>query len=75
VSFLNGISALRIQFLSCIISPFLYVAIAILLIKHYQMGVYSLFIASIIANFNGYLLAPLQYYQIIIKNKKGIWIK
>jgi O-antigen/teichoic acid export membrane protein len=75
VFFLNGISALRIQFLSCIISPFLYVAIAILLIKHYQMGVYSLFIASIISSFNGYLLAPLQYYQVIIKNKKGIWIK
>jgi O-antigen/teichoic acid export membrane protein len=74
-SFLNGISALRIQFLACIISPFLYVAIAILLIKHYHLGVYSLFIASIFANFNGYLLAPIQYYQIIIKNKKGIWIK
>ena len=76
VNFLNGISALRIQFLSCIISPFLYVAVAILLIKHYQMGVYSLFIASIIANFNGYILAPLQYYQIIIrKSKSAIWYK
>jgi len=76
VNFLNGISALRIQFLSSAISPFLYVAIAILLIKQYQMGVYSLFIASIIANFNGYLLAPLQYYQIIIKkSKSAIWYK
>jgi len=76
VNFLNGISALRIQFLSCIISPFLYVLIAILLIKYYHMGVSSLFIASIIANFNGYLLAPIQYYQIIIKKtKSAIWYK
>ena len=75
VSFLNGISALRIQFLSCIISPFLYVAIAIFLIKRYQMGVYSLFVASIIANFNGFLLAPIQYYKIIIQKKRGIWLK
>jgi O-antigen/teichoic acid export membrane protein len=75
VSFLNGISALRIQFLSSIVSPLLYVGIAIFLIKHYKMGVYSLFITSIIANFNGFIIAPLQYYMIIIKDKKGIWIK
>jgi O-antigen/teichoic acid export membrane protein len=76
VNFLNGISALRIQFISCIISPFVYVAIAILLIKNYHMGVYSLFVASIIANFNGYLLAPLQYRKIVIeKSKSIIWYK
>jgi O-antigen/teichoic acid export membrane protein len=76
VNFLNGISALRIQFLSCIISPFLYVLIAMLLIKHYHMGVYALFIASIIANVNGFLLAPIQYYQIIVKKtKSAIWYK
>src|ERR1035437_7979587 len=75
VFFLNGISALRIQFWASVISPFLYVIVAITLIKYYQMGVYSLFIASIIANFNGLILAPIQYYQIIYKNKKGIWIK
>ena len=75
VYFLNGINALRIQFLASIISPFIYVGIAILLIKYYHMGVYSLFVASIIANFNGYVLSPLQYHMIINKNKKGIWIK
>lgn len=75
VYFLNGINALRIQFLACIISPLLYVGISLLLIKYYNMGVYSLFIASIIANFNGYILSPLQYYMVINRNKKGIWIK
>ena len=75
VYFLNGINALRIQFLACIVSPVIYVAVAILLIKYFKMGVYSLFIASIIANFNGYILSPLQYYQIIVRKKKGIWIK
>ena len=75
VSFLNGISALRIQFISSAISPFLYVALAIIMIKYFKMGVYSLFIASVIANFNAYLLAPIQYYKIIVQKKKGIWIK
>jgi O-antigen/teichoic acid export membrane protein len=75
VYFLNGINALRIQFFASILSPFIYIAVSIALIKYYHMGVYSLFVAAIIANFNGYILAPLQYYLVINKNKKGIWIK
>ena len=74
VYFLNGISALRIQFWASVVSPFLYIA-AVVLIKYYHLGVYSLFIASVLANFNGILLAPIQYHQVINKNKKGIWIK
>lgn len=75
VYFLNGINALRIQFWASVISPFLYIAIAIVLIKYYKLGVYSLFIAAIIANAYAYFLAPFQYYQIITKGKKGIWLK
>jgi len=75
VYFLNGISALRIQFYASIFSPILYIAVALLLIKYYHMGVYALFIASIIGNFNGFFLAPLQYFHIIKKHKKGIWIR
>lgn len=76
VSFLNGISALRIQFISSAITPFVYIGSAMLLIKVYHLGVYSLFIASIIANFNGLVLAPLQYHQIINKrSKSAIWYK
>lgn len=75
VYFLNGITALRIQFMASIVSPFIYVAMAVLLIQYYGLGVHSLFIASIIANFNGLILAPLQYHMIINKNKKGIWVK
>ena len=59
IFFLNGISALRIQFWACIISPFLYIAAALLLIKYYHFGVYALFVASIIANINGIVLAPI----------------
>lgn len=75
VSFLNGISALRIQFIASIFSPFVYIAAALLLIKHFHLGVPSLFIASIIANFNGFILAPLQYSMVVNKSKNGIWIR
>jgi len=75
VSFLNGISALRVQFIACILSPFLYIAAALILIRYFHMGVYALFIASILSNFNTFLLAPLQYHQIVNKGRKGIWIR
>jgi len=75
VNFLNGISALRLQFWSSLISPILYIGIVLILIKVYKMGVYAVFIAAIIANVNAYLLAPLQYYMIIVKGKRGIWIR
>lgn len=74
VNFLNGISALKLQFWSSLISPLLYIAVAVILIKYYKMGVYSLFVAAIIANVY-VVIAPIQYYQIIFKNKKGIWTK
>ncbi|RIJ42299.1 MATE family efflux transporter [Pontibacter oryzae] len=75
VSLLNGISALRLQFLSCLISPFIYILTVLILIKYYNMGVYSVFIGAIIANFNAFILAPIQYYKIIVQNKRGIWIR
>ena len=75
VFLLNGISALRIQFYSSLASPIIYILAAILLVKHFNLGAHALFIASVVANFNGYLLAPLQYHMVINKKKKGIWLK
>src|SRR5690606_2936856 len=75
VLFLNGINALKIQFWICLFSPIIYFATAYILIHDYKMGVYSLFIASIVGNINGLIMAPIQYYQIIIKHKKGLWIR
>jgi len=75
VSFLNGISALRLQFWASVISPILYIALTLLFIQYFNMGVYALFVASVIANFNAFILAPIQYHMIINKGKKGIWIR
>jgi O-antigen/teichoic acid export membrane protein len=75
VNFLNGINALRIQFWTSLFTPFLYIGIAILLIDYLKMGVCSLFIAALLASANAYFIAPLQYYQIVVKRKRGIWIR
>ena len=75
VSFLNGISALRIQFVACLISPFLYIVSAMFFINYLKMGVYALFLASILSNFNTFILAPIQYHMIVNKGKGGIWLR
>ena len=75
VSFLNGISALRIQFIACLISPFLYIASALVFINYFRMGVYALFLESILYNFNTFILAPIQYHKIVNKGKRGIWLR
>jgi len=53
VQFLNGISALRLQFIASLISPFLYIGVVLTLIKVFHLGLYSIFIGAVIANFNG----------------------
>lgn len=75
VAFLNGINALRIQFIACLISPLIYIGVALLLVSYFKLGTYSLFIAAIVCNFNGLILAPIQYNMIINKKRGGIWIR
>lgn len=75
MAFLNGISALRIQFWSSLASPIVYIGITILLIGYFDMGVHAIFVAAVLANYNAFILAPLQYYMVIVKQKRGIWVK
>jgi O-antigen/teichoic acid export membrane protein len=73
--FVNGIGALRIQFTASIISPFIFIGMVLWLCEGCHMGVWGILIASITANFNGIILAPMQYFNVVIKHKRGIWSK
>lgn len=73
VFFVNGIGALKIQYLSSLISPILFFILVMLFCKILKLEMYAILLASIIANFNGLILAPLQYYKVVIKHKQGIW--
>ncbi len=76
VPVINGISALRIQFISSIFTSIGFLFISIFLIKVCNMGVEAILIASIAANVYGYFIAPLQYYKIFIKESSHkIWYK
>lgn len=59
VMVLNGSGHLKIQTIASLFSPFVFLGMAYILI-HNEYGVYSILIASIVANFNGYLLGPIQ---------------
>lgn len=71
--FVNGIGALKIQFFTSMISPILFIAVTITLAKVFGMGMESVLIGSIVANFNGLILAPLQYWMVIHRKRQGIW--
>lgn len=71
---LNGIGAIKIQFISAIITSIGFIALTLILIKKFHMGVQSVLISSIISNAFGYIIAPIQYYQIFYKKTRSkIW--
>lgn len=73
---INGIGALQIQFYSSIITSVGFVVLALLLIKRYHLGVESILISSIVSNIFGFVIAPIQYYYIIVKRREsGIWVR
>lgn len=64
VHILNGLGELNIQTIACCISPLVFLGVTWLLIES-GVGVYAILIGSVIANFNGFILAPLQCHTIL----------
>jgi O-antigen/teichoic acid export membrane protein len=76
VSIINGIGALRLQFVTAILSSVFFFCLALLLIKQFKMGVESIVIASIASNVFGYIIAPIQVYKIFYqKSTSRIWYR
>lgn len=76
VSVINGIGALRIQFFSSLITPILFLSLSILLIKYFHYGVESILLSSIVSNVFGYVIAPVQVYNIFYKKSEArIWYR
>lgn len=70
VNVLNGAGILKVQTIACLISPGLYLLLCYLFI-HLGWGVKSILVASIIANFNGILLAPIQCFLLLKSDSYG----
>lgn len=73
--FINGVGKIRLQLVLATISAFIFIGVAILLIEVFELGIVSLIIASIIANIEGFVIAPIQYRKIINNRAYGIWNK
>lgn len=67
VQILNGAGILKLQTYLSFVTPFVFFGVFFLL-KHLGLGVESVVIASIVSNFNYYLVAPLQYRFHFIKS-------
>ena len=60
VSILNGAGKLNLQMYACLVSPIVFLGVFYICNNVFNLGVISVIIASIISNFNGFLIAPLQ---------------
>lgn len=69
VSFINGSGNLKIQTIACCLSPLVFLGVCFGLMN-LEVGITSILIAAVVANFNGILLAPIQTYQIIRKYER-----
>ena len=62
----NGSGQLNIQTISSFISPFVFIG-SFYLFYSMGLGIHAILISSIIANFNGFLLAPIQSYNLLYR--------
>ena len=71
--FINGVGKVKLQMISSVIGAIVFLIAAISIIEFTDFGITGLVIASIISNFNGIIIAPIQYNKIINKKAFGIW--
>ncbi len=76
VSVINGIGALKIQFYAAIIAAVVFISLSLLFMEVFKFGTASILIASVISNVFGYIIAPIQVYNIFYKKSKAaVWYK
>jgi len=75
VMFINGVGKIKLQMYCSAIGAVVYIVLAIVLIKYFEIGMIGLVIASTVCNFYGLIIAPIQYKKLINNTAKGIWVK
>lgn len=75
VTFLNGTGKIKLVSYLVIIQSIIYLPIVYILIKHFNLGVFSIVLASLICELPLRIAQPYQYSLIINNKAKGIWNK
>ncbi len=73
VNTLCGAGYLKLQMIFCLLSPIVFLGLCYVFINVFDLGVYCILLASLIANIYGVIVAPIQCYNVFVKRKKGIW--
>jgi len=73
--FINGTGKIVLQIIGSSVGALLFIVSAIIFIKVFELGLVSIVLASIISNFYGIFLTPIQYHKIIHNKARGIWNK
>lgn len=74
VNVVNGMGTLRIQFVSSIITSIFFILLAYTFINYFNLGVWSIVLASILSNVYGIVISPIQVYKVLIeKTSNKIW--
>jgi Na+-driven multidrug efflux pump len=74
-NFINAVDKIRVQFWGSMLLVFINIPFSILLCKYFNMGIEGIMLSSCICLLPGCILSPYQYYLIINKKAKGIWLK
>jgi len=75
VTFLNGVSKIRLGVYLTVIETIFYIPLAYLLSVNLHMGIIGILLAAIIIELPLRICQPIQYYKIINKTAHGIWNK
>lgn len=75
VNFINGISKLRIQMISSIVSIIINVPLCILFAKYLHLGPAGVMLATCVSLCYSVILRPMQCYKILNNTATGIWLK
>ena len=73
--FINGTGKVKVQMVSLLLGSLIFVPLSILLIKYSSLGISSVVVSSIIANFYLPIIAPIQYNKLISGKAVGLWNK
>jgi O-antigen/teichoic acid export membrane protein len=75
VTFLNGVSKIRLGVYLTVVETVFYIPLAYLLSVNLHMGIVGILLAAIIIELPLRICQPIQYYKIINNTANGIWNK
>ena len=75
VNFINGVSKIRVQLVTAIITMIINIPLSIFFANHVNLGINGVILATCFCLSYSCILRPIQYYKIINNKAKGIWNK